>query len=281
MAYHDHIWQPWRVRGEAIKIASPQEWRTPLAWNAMCPTDGQRYSVGGPLRHPRVLLDVDMWDIEARVMPNASQTVWRTIDETPALTWLLFTRRPDEALRQWPYVSETGNGGAYYAGGEIHGPSGGDPWRRDNTWLGVDVSTQQEADELIHALLRCRELCGKLVVRVTVTERIDLAPWMPVLIAYDWLILQGDVGRKAKPCNVANVRELVGQAREAGVPCWVERLGSRCEITGENYRRWPGGEDWGRYDERVDKWWATWRDKHGADPTEWPEDLRAAREVPT
>lgn len=349
MSYYDHKWRPWRVRGNGTTIASDAVWDMPKFWNTTatfeCLDCGAIYaseSVADPVsqdfafeclcganagekRRPRILLDVDVFEPDAAVLDSDLPRVWQTIDETPALTWLLFTRRPQQIAESWPRkLCKCGGVFSVYQPMSSYpalsrcdkcsgmGPFFADRRRVENVWLGVDIATQAEADELIPALLKCRELCGKLIVRVTVTEGIDLfamcehhpqdgpyheggfwhAADCPSYCDYacggkeydgkpiDWLILQGDVGRYARPCNVAHVRELIGQSREAGVPCWVERLGSRCEITGENYRRWPGGEDWGRYDEQADKWWATWRDKDGADPAEWPEDLRA-REVPT
>jgi len=296
MSYYDRKWQPWRTRGKATSIASMAVWERPKRWNDRAERDATtRCSESGGLsspfpasewraflRRPRVLLDVDMWDISSRIMPDKSRIVWSVIDSTPSLTWLAFTRHPHLIAQHWPQYQT------------YHVDSVGRPLpldhRRKNVCLGVDVSTQAEADELIPALLKGRELCGNLIVRVTVTERIALPRgWRWAMDSFtdeahkprvDWLILQGDIGRKAKPCNVAHVRELVTQARESGVPCWVERLGShavesRTLITADWHLL---GEMLPAWDRRTGK---PLRDTHGADPSEWPEDLRNAREVPT
>lgn len=96
----------------------------------------------------------------------------------------------------------------------------------------------------------------------------------------DWLIIAGHVGPGAVPCDVAHVRSAVEQCRAVGVPVWVERLGSRpvrCLPTLGSLRgSAPGGS---MYDPELvaDPYPAS--HPHGADPAEWPEDLRV-RELP-
>ena len=49
----------------------------------------------------------------------------------------------------------------------------------------------------------------------------------PVL---DWVIVGGESGPSARPCDVAWIRSIIEQCREAGVACFVKQLGSnvRC-----------------------------------------------------
>lgn len=72
----------------------------------------------------------------------------------------------------------------------------------------------------------------------------------------DWVIVGGESGGNARPCNIEWITSIVRQCKDANVPVFVKQLGSnpRCD-NGLNY-----------YPLR--------KDKKGADPSEWPEDLR-------
>lgn len=74
-----------------------------------------------------------------------------------------------------------------------------------------------------------------------------------------WVIAGGESGPGARPCDVAWIRSIVGQCRDAGVPVFVKQLGRRPVI--------PANEPW------------TCLDRKGGDPAEWPEHLRV-REMP-
>ena len=47
------------------------------------------------------------------------------------------------------------------------------------------------------------------------------------------MLIGGESGRKARPCNIAWIRHLVQQCQAAGVATWVNQLGSK------SYREWP------------------------------------------
>ncbi len=91
-------------------------------------------------------------------------------------------------------------------------------------------------------------------------------------IGIDWVIVGGESGSKARPCNVEWIESIVAQCRGADVPCFVKQLGA-------NPRETPSPED----DEYADTGMLVpmYRIKHpkGGDPAEWPERLRV-REFP-
>lgn len=43
----------------------------------------------------------------------------------------------------------------------------------------------------------------------------------------DWVIVGGESGHKARPCNINWIRQIVEQCKEASVPCFVKQLGSK------------------------------------------------------
>ena len=87
----------------------------------------------------------------------------------------------------------------------------------------------------------------------------------PMHASVDWVIVGGESGPGARPCNVERIRDVVKQCAAAKVPCFVKQLGANphtfCESTSEV---------------TVDLRLRQLRLKHpkGGDPAEWPEDLR-------
>lgn len=86
----------------------------------------------------------------------------------------------------------------------------------------------------------------------------------------NWVIVGGESGPHARPCDVAWIRSIVAECREAEVPGFVKQLGARPE----QFRAPTGAPD-----DAGDVVPLSLRDPKGGDPDEWPEDLRV-REVP-
>jgi protein gp37 len=158
-------------------------------------------------------------------------------------------------------------------------------------WLGVRIVDQNEANDQIPKLLRTE--AAKRFVNYEPTGPVDFHPLLSaygcdpyegnaedVDVGIDWLIVGGESGHSARPCDVAWIRSAVIQCKEAGVPCFVKQLGARpyecrgcgaCDMLGDDpgHCRANGGECS-----------FSFRSRNGSNPSEWPEDLRV-REVPT
>ncbi len=80
----------------------------------------------------------------------------------------------------------------------------------------------------------------------------------------DWLIIGGESGTNARPCNVDWIRRLVAQGKCAGVATFVKQLGTKPVWT-----HIVPGCSVREFDESLDL-----HDKKGGDPDEWPADLR-------
>lgn len=108
-----------------------------------------------------------------------------------------------------------------------------------------------------------------------------------------WIIVGGESGPRARPCDVAWIRSTVEQCRSAGVPCFVKQLGAH--VLDRNDRGWEGDEPdhWpagtafedGGFNDPTSRYQgaprrSVLRDRAGADPAEWPADLRV-QEFPT
>lgn len=97
----------------------------------------------------------------------------------------------------------------------------------------------------------------------------------------DWIIVGGESGPGARPCNIDWIRDVVRQCREAGVACFVKQLGARpvMDLCHDPLNGWPYHVEVDRDDDPPYGTRFVLRDRAGADPAEWPEDLRV-REWP-
>jgi len=163
-------------------------------------------------------------------------------------------------------------------------------WPLKNVWLGVSIATQADADKNIPVLLKCpaavrfvsaEPLIGHIQLNdlrvgkdaqgdgLTVDALNDTAGFGCNLdVGYgklDWVIVGGESGPGARPCDVAWIRSIVAQCKAAAVPVFVKQLGS-------NSQEQFGGS--GALRQRLKA-----QSRKGGDPAEWPEDLRV-REFP-
>jgi protein gp37 len=137
-------------------------------------------------------------------------------------------------------------------------------WPLPNIWLGVSAEDQQRADERIPWLLKtpaavrflsCEPLIGPIflpTVHSFTPEGDEIVKRLPKV---DWIIVGGESGRGARPCEINWIRSIVRQCDAAGVACFVKQVGA--------FPRFDR-------DEAVN----FVRHKKGGDPAEWPEDLR-------
>lgn len=99
----------------------------------------------------------------------------------------------------------------------------------------------------------------------------------------DWVIVGGESGPQARPCQVAWVRSIVGQCQAAGVRCFIKQLGTYPLVEPNRLRHW----EWRNINRPEDRrftqdgdWWRIHLvSRKGGDPAEWPENLRV-REWP-
>lgn len=144
-----------------------------------------------------------------------------------------------------------------------------------NVWLGVSVEDQATADDRIPPLLQT-PAARRFVSYEPALEPVDFRPWLgPVHpdSILDWVIVGGESGPGARPFDVAWARSVVAQCREAGVACFVKQLGAHpCD----DPHRW---QDWrcrslGAVTVHDGRMWPALQHPKGADPSEWPADLR-------
>ena len=167
-------------------------------------------------------------------------------------------------------------------------PLEGDRWPLQNVWLGVSVENQHFANERIPLLIKtptairfisAEPLLEKILLddgcnswltctsTLTEDEYEAMTPAQqedhnccesfaesgpPHFRGIDWVIVGGESGLKARVLDVAWVRSIIAQCKEACVPVFVKQMG-------RDLRKW--------------------KNPKGGDPAEWSEDLRV-REFP-
>lgn len=152
-----------------------------------------------------------------------------------------------------------------------------------NVWLGVSVEDQPRADERIPHLLKCpatvrflsvepllgavdlanvRHSDGEHVTDALNGETVYLpSTCIDQAVGIDWVIVGGESGPRARPCDLKWIHDIVMQCGDAGVPVFVKQVGSK-----------PENSDFALRCGDV-------QDRKGGDMAEWPEALRV-REFP-
>ena len=257
------VWGPDAPR----RFFGDKHWAEPLRWDRAAAKAGER----------RRVFCASMADVfEARDdLHEPRSRLFSLILATPNLDWLLLTKRPENV--------------------EIIAPESWMDGFPKNVWLGTTVEDQQRADERVPHLLAVPAAVRFLSVEPLLGP-VDISPWLGVERTercsgcedrgpgedpdcpghpgggIDWVIVGGESGPGARSCEVAWIRDVVRQCREASVPVFVKQVGSSPR----------GGGDVGPDGiERCERWSSFTRPANakGGDPQEWPSDLRV-REFP-
>jgi protein gp37 len=192
---------------------------------------------------------------------------------TPRHTYQLLTKRADRLPEFFAWFAahrdygRLGPLGDHAAGtGDIAGRAGDafnvawrenrgtDPsWPLNNVWLGVSVENKKHGVPRIRHLQRTPAAVRFLSIEPLLEDVGELD-----LSGIHWVIVGGESGRNARPCDLMWIRNVVQHCRRAGVPCFVKQLGARPTSYGEALRL---------------------THPKGGDIAEWPQDLRG-REMP-
>lgn len=146
-------------------------------------------------------------------------------------------------------------------------------WPLPNVWLGVSAENQAALEERLPHLLETPAAI-RFVSAEPLLGPIDLTAdalyrdvpccgrdWCEYCagtgtrrgLPIHWVIVGGESGQAARPCDVAWIRDVVSQAAEGDVPVFVKQLGTRPHASGNRLRLC---------------------DRKGGTPGEWPADLR-------
>jgi protein gp37 len=226
-------------------------WRQPVKWNRDAAKSGQRrrvfaFSLSDVFEDRR---DLDAWRAD----------LWRLIEETPNLDWMLLTKRHDSIARMLP-----------------------EAWLakpRSNVWLGVTAENQRRAEERIPALLEVPAAVHWISAEPLLGP-IDVSPWMAGAShgvtddlydapdgavvggeerigdtwrrrnGVDWVIVGGESGADARRMDPAWARDILDQCRRGGAAFHFKQKGGIL------------AKELGC------------KDREGKDSTEWPLEFR-------
>lgn len=169
-----------------------------------------------------------------------------------------------------------------------------DSWPLPNVWLGVSIEGQATADERIPILLQT-PAAKRFVSAEPLLGPVDLSAWARCACTSDgehcalclsgglsWVIVGGESGPGARPCDLAWIRSIKDQCKAADVPVFVKQLGT---VPMMNEQEWSA-RNWAwllraSHRDRVPSGHVPLKveDRKGGDWDEWPEDVRV-REFP-
>ena len=251
-------------------------WKDALKWNRAQHNSGAAI-VGEP--RPRIFPSLCDW-LDEEVPIEWLADFLKLIHDTPNLDWLLLTKRPEKwysRIQEANYtLTRASQGASHMAVKWLLGKEA-----PANVWIGVSVEDKQRADERIPQLLPIPAKVRFLSVE-PLLEAVDLRYGPEPTNQLHWVIVGGESGPGARPCNVDWIRSIVVQCKGAGVPCFIKQLGSVIVshgITGPG-QHWPTSKVLCPKHDRGDGIWRhNLLHKKGRDPAEWPADLRV-REFP-
>lgn len=173
-------------------------WSEPMAWNAAALRSGHRARVFcasmADVFEKRAELDIHR------------ERLWRLIRATPALDWLLLTKRPQLIASRLPLDWDSGY---------------------SNVWLGTTAENQVEADRRLPHLLKIPAAIH-FVSAEPLLSGVDLSSWLSggVSRRLGWVIAGGESGPKSRPSDPTWFRNLRDQCLAAGVPFHFKQWGN-------------------------------------------------------
>lgn len=253
------------------RFFGPAHWLEPLRWNDRAVDAGRR----------ELVFCASMADVfEARLdLDDERERLWRLIAATPALSWQLLTKRPENVLRMVPSSWLVGERDVpHHVHAWVAAGSPAEHWP-SNVWIGTTVEDQIRARARIPRLLEipapvrflsCEPLLGPLdLSRWLGLEWMDaLRPpgeplsfrgeggWGLEMFAamqgrwgtaagIGWIIAGGESGNGYRALELDHARDLRDQARAAEIPFFFKQVGGRTakaggdELDGETFKAFP------------------------------------------
>ena len=256
--------------------------------------------LAAPLRwkSPRRVFVCSMTDLFGEWVPDeVIDRVFAVMALSPQHTYQLLTKRP-ERMRE--YLANEDRMYVLRSGIEEWCPEDL-RWPLPNVWLGVSAEDQERADQRIPELLAtpaavrflsCEPLLGPVNLRAvkpdafSIIDALDgsweqsLPEWegnveyVPDGPHIDWIIVGGESGPGARPCDVSWIRGIVQQCAGAGVAVFVKQLGSAPSMS---LADWAVASK--AHNPMATETDLRLRDRKGGDMSEWPENLKV-REFP-
>lgn len=219
----------WGPMGTRVK-ASDDMWRQPEKWNEAAAAAGVRKRVfcasladvfedwGGAISDHKgnQLFTNPDGKVSTKGLGRAlsmgelRDELFKLIDATPWLNWMLLTKRPENVRPMWP-----------------------DYKRRENVWLGTSPCDQATADKYVPELLKLRDLTP--VLFLSAEPLLGPIDFGKRLACIDWLIAGGESGPHARPMHPDWVRSIRNQCHDACVPFLFKQWGEWAPYVNEDH----------------------------------------------
>lgn len=202
----------------------------------------------------------DAWRDEAYgVMALCGQHTFQVCTKRPQVGVRYFAA-PDiwqRIEREARRIYQNHHGKPYPSDGHLVGPL-------PNVWHGVSVENQPAANFRVPMLLKVPS-ARHYVAAEPLLASVRLSHWLSADGGVSWVIVSGEGGPDARPCDVAWIRSLIEQGKAAGVPIFVKQLGTATNVYGATHETGHSPTDT--------------RIRRASDMDEWPEAIRV-REMP-
>jgi len=176
----------WSAKSER-RFFTDAHWNEPIKWNREAVTQGVR----------RRVFCASMADVfeNRRELDLHRERLWRLIEVTPQLDWLLLTKRIEHVRMLAPWKAR---------------------WPA-NIWLGTSTENQRWFEKRVHHLLE-HDAAVRFVSAEPLLGSMDMSQWLqPVgssICGINWVIAGGESGPKSRLMN----------------PLWPERLRDQCLV---------------------------------------------------
>lgn len=176
-----------------------KHWREPLKWNADAEAAGERRRV-----FCGSMMDVAerRSDEVGKRMDAARGDLWKLIERTPWLDWLLLTKRPQNFGRVFPFS-----------------------WGLQipkNVWLGTTAGNRVGWEKRVKYLRKLEPVVRFVSVEPMLEDMTNVD-----LSGINWLIVGGESGGGARSMHIGWAQTLLMQARHAGAAPFFKQFGSR------------------------------------------------------
>lgn len=175
-----------RVRWGAGEARSrTKTWDQPRRWNRLAAASGK----------PHRVFCASLADVFDNEVPDEWRIdLWALIADTPALTWLILTKRIGLAPKRMP----------------------------PNVWIGATMVNQDECDRDMHKLLAI-DAPVRFLSAEPLLGPISFNP----LATPDWVIVGGESGPKARPMQGSWARELRDECSALGITFHFKQWGPK------------------------------------------------------
>lgn len=184
-------------KGVPRKTFGDAHWNEPLRWNKLAKNSGKPWRVFcGSM--------CDVMDDEAP--EGERERLWRLIDATPHLTWLLLTKRPHRYERYLPGAFE-----------------------HSNVWLGTTTENQDFYDIRWPILRDVSYKCG-LVAWISYEPALGPLTMRDLQFDYglpNWIIFGGESGPNRRPMDPLWARNVLQGCQDTGVSFFMKQFSAR------------------------------------------------------